>query len=174
VDGGAKFAPGADIWVGDADSYFEEVISPHAFRLSLQKDSSDLALALTLFKNYLRFKLHLWGFLGGRSDHELFNLGEVSRFLESRPESQVYFYDHQGNIRFHFLGQGHWKFDHQGFFSLGTMKKTQVTLKGQCQYLIEQPQTLMPLSSYGLSNQAYGGVQIANEGPVFIYFPEEN
>lgn len=173
VDGGAKFAPSADIWVGDADSHRDVVDSQHVYRFPVQKDSSDLALALKLFKDHHRYKLHLWGFLGGRRDHELFNLGEAGRFLESHPESQIYLYDSDGHVRFHFLAEGHWKFERKGLFSLGTLKKTQVTLTGDCEFPVETPGVLLPLSSQGLSNRGFGEIKLTTEGPVFLYFAEE-
>ncbi|MFP5385633.1 MAG: hypothetical protein ACLGHN_06105 [Bacteriovoracia bacterium] len=172
VDGGAHFATSMDIWVGDADSYSEEIHAPHVIRHPIEKDQSDLALALNLFNDPCHYKLHLWGFLGGRRDHELFNLGEALSFLDKQDGSQILFYNESGKITYQVVGSGHWKFSHQGLFSLGALKRTEVTLRGDCYYPIKSPQILTPLSSFGLSNIGQGEMTLTTDGAVFLYFPE--
>lgn len=172
VDGGGNFVQSPDIWVGDADSLSVSVDSPHIYRHPPEKDKSDLALALSLFSGRFRYKFHFWGFIGGRRDHELFNLGEALKFLDEHSEGQILFYDEHARIIFHLLGAGHWRFNHKGLFSLGTIKKTTVKLKGECDYPIEKPHLLTPLSSFGLSNVGRGDMILENEGSVFIYYPE--
>lgn len=172
VDGGGNHTPRSDLWVGDADSHSGKVDSPHIYRHPPEKDKSDLALALSLLTGRLRYKLHFWGFIGGRRDHELFNLGEALCFLEHHPEAQILFYDSEAKILFHCLGEGHWRFQHQGLFSLGTIKKTSVKLTGKCDYPILNSHVLNPLSSFGLSNVGQGEMVLENAGPVFIYYPE--
>jgi thiamine pyrophosphokinase len=172
VDGGAEHTDLIDIWVGDADSYTKEIKAPLIIRHPVEKDQSDLALALGLFEEALNYKLHFWGFLGGRKDHELFNLGEALHFLEWHQGSQVLIYGTDGKLEFHLLGEGHWKFTHHGTFSLGTVKKTSVKLKGECHYPILQSQILSPLTSFGLSNIGKGEMILETEGPVFVYYPE--
>ncbi len=173
VDGGGNFAKSAVVWVGDQDSLNCDIQAEFIFRHPREKDLSDLALALGLFTAPLRYKFHFWGLLGGRRDHELFNLGEALRFLELHNESQIFMYNEEGRIRFHLLGAGRWTFAHQGLFSLGTMAKTEVLLSGACRYVPQTPVTLFPLSSTGLSNEAHGPVNVENRGPIFIYFPGE-
>jgi len=173
IDGGARHISRMDIWVGDADSYKEPINSPHIFKLPVDKDLSDLAAALNLFQEPRHYKFHLWGFLGGRRDHELFNLGETFAFLERHQECQVMFYNEEGNLTYYMVGAGHWKFNHVGTFSLGTLKKTEVRLTGHCKYQISSFGPLKPLSSYGLSNCGEGEIHLETEGPVFVYFPEE-
>ncbi len=173
VDGGAHFTEKMDVWVGDADSFQGDIHSSHIFRHPTGKDKSDLALALRFFDGPRHYKLHLWGLLGGRKDHELFNLGEALGFLGEHPECQVLFYNKHGKITFHAVGAGHWKFTHVGIFSLGTLKKTDVKLTGACQYPIPSAASLEPLSSFGLSNQGHGEMQLETEGPVFLCYPEE-
>ncbi len=172
VDGGGDFAEKSLVWVGDQDSLTSEVQAEVSFRHPREKNSSDLALALALFNSPLRYKFHFWGLLGGRRDHELFNLGEALRFLETRPEAQIIFYNDLGRILFHLVGAGLWTFTHEGLFSLGTLRKTEVLLRGACRYALETPTTLWPLSSTGLSNEAHGAVTVETQGPVFLYFPE--
>ncbi|HXH73630.1 MAG TPA: hypothetical protein VNJ08_01595 [Bacteriovoracaceae bacterium] len=171
VDGGAALTTKIDVWVGDSDSFLGEVKAPHIFRHPPVKDFSDLALAFELLRGSKARRIHLWGFLGGRKDHELFNLGVAQSFLKHHKESEIFFYDSK-SLAFHFLGPGHWKFEHQGLFSIGCIEKTSFTLNGACQYTVSKMQELTPLSSFGLSNQARGEVTLDNQGPVFIYFPE--
>lgn len=172
VDGGAHYTERMDIWIGDGDSCRAEISAPHLFQVPPEKDESDFALALNLFSLPLHYKFHLWGFLGGRKDHELFNLGECLRFLERHPECQALLYNQTGKVSFHLLGEGFWKFAYEGLFSLGTLKKTNVRLTGRCDYEIKKFKTISPLSSFGLSNQGRGEMILENEGPVFLYFPE--
>lgn len=172
VDGGAHFTQKLDVWVGDADSYTKEILAPNIYRHPIEKDQSDLALALSLFNEQRLFKFHFWGFLGGRKDHELFNLGEALTFLEEHQECQILFYGEDGKISFHLVGSGHWKFTYTGLFSLGTLKKTLVKLFGDCHYPINKFQKLDPLTSFGLSNEGKGEMTLETEGPVFLFFPE--
>ncbi len=173
IDGGARYADELSIWVGDADSYQKEIQATHIFKHPSEKDQSDLALALSLFQDPLHYKFHFWGFLGGRKDHELFNLGEALTFLEHNQECEILFYDGSGALRFHLLGAGQWKFQHHGLFSVGTIKKTLVKLTGECKYSISKSQLFTPLSSFGLSNLGSGTIELENEGPIFLYFPED-
>jgi len=172
VDGGAHFHSKIDVWVGDADSYDKEVTAGNIYRHPVAKDQSDLSLALSLFTDPRHYKFHFWGFLGGRKDHEIFNLGEALSFLDHHVECQIMFYDENSKILFHVLGSGHWKFSYHGLFSLGTLKKTMVRLRGDCSYPISKYQLLNPLSSLGLSNEGKGEMMLENDGPVFLYYPE--
>lgn len=172
VDGGARFSEKTEIWVGDADSFDGNITSRHVFRHNIEKDQSDLSLAFSLMDGPLRYKIHLWGFTGGRKDHELFNLGEAMKFLDEHEECQVLFYGPDGKVLFHGVGSGHWKFTYEGLFSLGTLKKTTVKLTGACQYLIPKTTELTPLSSFGLSNIGQGEIILEAGGAVFLCFPE--
>lgn len=172
VDGGAHFASRLDIWVGDSDSYEQEVNCLHLFRHPREKDRSDLSLALSLFEEQLIYQFHLWGFSGGRFDHEIFNLGEILSFLKQHPESQVKLYNDKGVPTLHLLGAGDWKFDHEGTFSLGSTEEIRVKMTGHCRYPILTETKLFPLSSFGLSNEAHGSIVLVTDSPCFIYYPE--
>lgn len=172
VDGGAHHSPRLDIWVGDADSYTEKVNCNHQYKHPVDKNQSDLALALSFFGENLLYKFHFWGFLGGRRDHEMFNLGEALTYLENHPESQIIFYGADGKISFHLLGAGDWKFQHTGLYSLGTLKKVTVKMTGECKYPIPRSTFVYPLSSLGLSNVGEGTIVLKVDGPIFIYYPE--
>jgi thiamine pyrophosphokinase len=174
VDGGAHFSSNLDLWVGDADSFTSKVSAKHCFQYPKEKSSSDLALAFKLFSSTLPYRLHLWGFLGGREDHQLFNLGEAFTFLQGHPGAEILLYGPNAEITFHILSQGSWSFDHQGTFSLGALKEVEVGLSGECKYPINFPSMLPPLSSLGLSNEASGTVKLETSGPVFIYFSRQS
>lgn len=172
IDGGAKYLDKIDIWIGDGDSYQDLLTHcEHVFKYPPEKDMSDLALALSAFSHQLSYKLHFWGLLGGRRDHELFNLGEALRFLNGHAGSEILFYDQAGEVSFQLFSRGDCSFYHQGSFSLGSLKDVEVTMTGACSYPISTPRILPPLTSLGLSNQAQGKVSLKIKGPVFIYYP---
>ncbi len=172
VDGGAHFTEKLDVWVGDADSYEKVPHIKDCHKLPIDKDASDLNFALRLFSTSLPYKFHFWGFLGGRKDHELFNLGEALSFLDKNPECQILLYESSGKLAFHLLGAGDWKFTHHGLFSLGSIKNVSLTLKGACRYPILKETLIKPLSSFGLSNLGEGEMILQTHGPVFIHYPE--
>lgn len=173
VDGGAHFTDSIKVWIGDSDSYDKALSSASIFNLSADKDSSDFACALKLFSRQIKYEFHLWGFSGGRKDHELFVWGEVLLFLDQHPESKFTMYDPDGRVECHFLGSGHWRFKHQGLFSLGSMRKIRVKLSGSVKYPIARESWLPSLSSWGLSNVGSGEIILENEGAAFIYYPGE-
>ena len=160
VDGGSRHAPeGLGIRVGDGDS------SEHPMDHSLDpdKDMSDLAFVLDNLPPTLE-RLQLLGFLGGRRDHELFNFGEVHRFLKSRQRPVRVEFDHLTTA----YSQGNWKFEHHGLFSLATVESCKVELGGACRYPIPELRLVEPLSSLGLSNSGHGTILMHCQGPVFI------
>lgn len=165
VDGGASFVPNIDVWIGDNDSYLEKIDCENAFLFSSDKDLSDLALALKLFQNPNAYTLHLYGFLGGRKDHELFNLGEISSHLLTKYDNKIIIYEGKSPF-FIFFGAGVHEFEHHGLISLGTLYPQEMTLSGQLSYTGEFSFTA--LSSRGLSNKANGKLQIKATAPFFI------
>jgi thiamine pyrophosphokinase len=170
VDGGAQFSERLDIWIGDSDSGLPHENCPISYRYPPEKSASDLALCLQLLKHIPRLKLHLWGFTGGRKDHELINLGECLSFLESMEDSEIHCYDSQGKVLYRFFGKGQWSFSHQGIFSLVTLKPQSLTLTGLCDYQVPERREFPPLSSMGLSNQARGQLHLQTDGPVLFIF----
>jgi thiamine pyrophosphokinase len=172
VDGGASHSSHLDIWIGDSDSYKDTVQCENIFHFSPQKAQSDLSLAFELLQTGPAAKLHLWGFLGGRKDHELFNLGEAFQFLNGRHPTEIIFYNREGRASFRLFSAGRWELSHFGLFSMGALGPVEVTLTGHCEYTLPDKTLLQPLSSQGLSNSAHGKFVLNNEGPIFIYFPE--
>lgn len=158
VDAGAHWRQGVEgISVGDGDSFK----GPMDVSLPEKKDESDLAFALRhLPVSITSVVLH--GFLGGRRDHELFNLGEVHRFLQNRT-AQVTF-----DNSLIAASSGLWPFEFMGLFSLFTLStETIVTMQGKCRYSLQQT-PLPPLSSMGLSNVADGAFSIESNRPFFV------
>ncbi len=172
IDGGAEFCPRIDIWVGDNDSNQQNIDCEHKFEFSPKKDVSDFALALKLLQHHSSLTLHLWGFLGGRRDHEMMNFGEICHFLNSGPLSKAIFYDAKGDNVIQCLGQGQWTFSHSGLFSVACLQPINLTLTGHCHYQLPDRTQLSPLSSFGLSNVAQGEISLTNDGPVLLYLME--
>jgi thiamine pyrophosphokinase len=170
VDGGGNFCKKLNLWIGDQDSITKSVCADFSFLLPKDKHKSDLACAFDLISQSPVEKTHLWGFLGGRTDHELFNLGAGIDFLRTK-SGELFYYNYQGEKCFHLLGEGKWHLSHQGVFSLGVLSQTSLTITGNCKYQLQNPTLLNSLSSQGLSNEAWGDFYIENENPVFLYFP---
>ena len=150
-----------DFSVGDGDS------SPLELDLTLNpdKDFSDLSFALSLLPKGLK-KLNLWGFLGGRRDHEMINLGEVHHALLNRfPGAVVYFEDKI------LAKNGALEVNIKGTFSLVVLENTEVKMEGNLEYPLPDFTSLKPLSSHGLSNVGRGLIKIDSKGPYFIFLP---
>lgn len=160
VDGGTKFRTNTQFGfaVGDGDSAplpLDQFLSP-------DKDFSDLQYVLANIPQHFQ-KINLWGFMGGRLDHQLMNFSEVHLFLKNRENCVVYF---DSNILAY--SKGCWNFSFNGTFSLFCFEPTNVNLNGDCYYPLDQL-PLRHLSSHGLSNQANGKVLLENDHPVFLF-----
>ncbi len=160
-DAGGSFRGGFAVGDGDSargalDQYLPE-----------EKDHSDLAYVLRNLP--ARFgEVALRGFLGARRDHELFNLGEVHRFLSAaKPPARAQFDDSVFGY-----SEGEWKFSADGVFSLAAFEATEVQLGGACQYPLAAPTKIAPLTSLGLSNRGFGEITLRARGPVFIFLPQ--
>lgn len=171
IDGGAQFCSRMDAWVGDGDSCESKIHCANIYPFSINKNLSDFALGLSLFESYPN-KIHLWGFIGGRVDHELFNYGEALRFLEMAPNTELIFYNQQGNIHARCYGKGEREIEIRGTFSLVSTKTIKITLTGECIFQLEKETELPPLSSLGLSNKGQGSVELKNNGAVMVLFPD--
>ncbi len=164
VDGGSAFRiAGEGISVGDGDSFAGKI----DVELDPQKDFSDLAFALGQIPAHF-CEVILCGFLGGRRDHELFNIGEAHHFLRARLSPTRVSFDDE------IIGYsaGAWQFERLGLFSIAVIEQTAVALTGDCLYTCPDKTIFTPVSSLGLSNQGSGTVSIECEGPVFILFDE--
>lgn len=167
IDGGANFVlrRGAApfVSVGDGDSAL------HALDKSLpaKKDFSDLAFALHALPASIRL-IELFGFLGGRRDHELANFGEAHFFLSRRPQpTRMNFYG-ESQIEVMGFSPGDWSLELHGPFSFFLFESAAVQICGQCEYTVTEPLLLPTLSSRGLSNIGHGEVRFSSHGPFFI------
>ncbi len=165
VDGGLKYAPKADFWVGDGDSNPALPLPEHFLKLSPEKDISDFRAALDLLPE--AESILLWGFLGGRRDHELAILGECHGYLKSNPGCQIKIYN-KGVLAGVFLPTGVGRIEYTGSFSLFSLESAKVTLRGDVLYSLSSPINLAPLSSHGISNKAQGMIMTESDKPLLI------
>ena len=146
--------------VGDGDSCHTKLDQ----YLNSDKDYSDLAFVFRALSNRDFTEINLLGFLGGRCDHQLFNLGETHHFLTTvKNPTQVNF----DNLVYAYSA-GQWRFSIHGEFSLIVLERTKVELTGRCKFSIHPPRELIPLTSYTLSNSGSGRIKLVTDGPAFI------
>ena len=168
VDGGGIFASPTSVdnpvvFVGDGDSGADVELDE---KLPVEKDYSDLAFVLRALPQTID-RVDMLGFLGGRRDHDLCNMGEVHAFLHARahftsvemtgPDTRV-------------IGfcKGRVTLDIQGIFSVFVLETAAVKISGECKYSLSRERVLLPLSSAGLSNEGFGAVEIESGPPAFI------
>lgn len=168
IDGGAQYRSLSDAFpsfhLGDGDS--GEIIPDHL--LPGEKDFSDFAYALNLIPAGVS-EIKLFGFLGGRRDHEFINIGETLRFLSTRNNpTRVEFW---GSKKIEVIGLSHgsWSHDIRGLFSLVSFNKNLVNLTGECKYKMDPAREMSQVSSLGLSNEGSGPVQIRCSAPVILF-----
>ncbi len=163
VDGGARCRKsGQGIAVGDGDSFDGEL----DILLNRDKDFSDLAFVLANIPQGFS-QIHLLGFLGGRRDHEMFNFGEVHRFLTTAAPAKALFDDKVAA-----WSAGRWSFCRHGGFSLGVLEESRIKMEGDCRYPCSEPTLFKPLTSLGLSNIGSGTIRLECSRPVFVFFEE--
>lgn len=165
VDGGARFKAATSprvplITLGDGDSG-----GPMDEMLPAEKDYSDLAFVLRELPRHIDHVL-LKGFLGGRRDHELANLGEVHQFLRRRTQGRAEF----DNVIHAFIGN--FELDINGVFSVLALETVSVTIQGACKYRLDGTSALEAASSHGVSNEGFGLVMFSSSKPCFIFLNE--
>ncbi len=143
VDGGSSKASleHYHYMIGDGDSALE----PHTLdeRIPTEKDDSDLSLALGIIPPGA-FKLHMWGFWGGRFDHHMTNLGETLRWIKAQG-GRVQFYL-EGEYEVIGMPAGTHEIYIKGLFSLFSPLEIHLSIAGQCKYPLTSC-TISPLSS---------------------------
>ena len=164
VDGGTRFrSEDEGLSVGDGDSHpklLDEQLNPN-------KDFSDLSYVLASLPAHFH-KACLYGFLGGRRDHEWANLGEAHAFLKQRSQPMQLLFEEQLTG----FSKGRWQLDISEPFSLLCLETTKVKMTGECAYPLKQKTQLEPLCSHGLSNIGKGVITLNVDKPVFIVYPE--
>ena len=152
--------------IGDGDSYNGSLDT----KLSVNKSFSDLAYGFKFIKPSLE-KVNLLGFLGGRRDHELFNLGEAHKLLLSdqiNKKAKLIF-----DKSFICFPPGTHSVNLEGTFSLFALEKASITLTGQIKYPLPSLTEIGLLSSQCLSNISFGEIFIQSNKPIFLYTPEK-
>ncbi len=83
VDGGYDKTPYCDIFVGDKDSVQGIISCDKQILLNVEKDESDMEIAVNyLLANEIK-NMHFYGVLGGRIDHVLANLGIMAKCVQN-------------------------------------------------------------------------------------------
>ncbi|MFG1492841.1 hypothetical protein [Halobacteriovorax sp. ZH4_bin.1] len=165
VDGGLNHRPSDDhpyLSVGDDDS--NQTNDSLDITLDENKDFSDLTFALTLIPDNIT-EINLFGFLGGRLDHQMVTLGSIHHFLKERKSQTICNFERKLLA----CSSGDFSFTHKGTFSLLSLEKQELQISGACDFPLNTQKKVKTLSCLTLSNKASGEVHINSELPVFIY-----
>ena len=161
VDGGSRVLKDLphSLCIGDGDSSLPG--TEINYKLPKEKDISDLGFTLSLLENFNQ--INLYGFIGERLDHQLAVFGEINTFLKNVKES-TFRLEHK-IIATNF---NNFQFEHQGLFSIFSLSDCILSIQGDCQYKLANK--LIPkLSSFTLSNIAFGNVLVHSNKPIFIF-----
>lgn len=177
VDGGLRHKKNSvqknSISIGDGDSH-EGRPEDIDILVQKEKDQSDLALALSLLGkiNSACSTLKLYGFYGGRLDHQLAIFGELRNSLSHFKflERIDLYGPHSAAIKTTLLKKS-MTFNSQNTFSLTMFEETMTSISGQVKYPLSN-HNVGPFSSLSLSNQARGQVEITVDKPALIHFNE--
>lgn len=167
VDGGARFGRSRfDLTIGDGDSLPTD-LPPHTldFQLCVDKDKSDLAFALDCLPRG-PWSLELWGFSGGRFDHDILNLGTLARWVEEEG-GKVRMY-HSDCQQLMVLPAGSHHLLLEGVFSLFSLREANWSIAGDCRFPL-LPTRLPALDSRTLSNQGLGRVDMTVDQVFFCH-----
>ena len=162
VDGGLEHKVrciGPSLSLGDGDSSSSEM----DILLEAKKNFTDLNFALGVIKQLDLKEIYLWGFLGGRKDHEITNFGEVFHFLK---EKQGFVAKFNQGVRF--FAPGSYTLNFQGTFSFINFQDNEISLKGSIEYPLEESTSVKMLSGHTLSNVAKGEFQLTCKLPVLL------
>lgn len=166
VDGGIHHAVDPVLWAGDGDSGVMPKKIPAFFKKS--QDETDLAFCLHGIRNWHWRELHLFGFLGGRRDHELANLGEMHAHMKARRNTErTVFYGANNAPAVYFFNAGEHALEINGRFSVLALEALEITIAGDCAYVASSLQ-LQPLSGRGVSNEGRGLVDFIAAAPFMV------
>ncbi|MBY0415484.1 MAG: hypothetical protein K2Q18_15030 [Bdellovibrionales bacterium] len=158
----APFLIESAVTVGDGDSTKVPMI--------LKKKDQNLSDLAFFLGEMLKVKgigsLYFLGFLGGRLDHELFNLGEIARFVEKTPAKSTPKITLNDTVEF--LNSGTHLLDIDTLFSLASFTPNKIKIQGRCLYKLLKWTPLPVLSSLGLSNFGSGPVKIETKRPLAV------
>ena len=167
VDGGGHYAVNPVLWAGDGDSGAPPQSVP-AF-IKHDQNITDLRFCLDGIRGWRWNALHLFGFLGGRRDHELANFGEIHVEMKARTAfSKAVFYGEDNAPQMYFFQAGeHAVANLHGIFSVLVLEPAEITITGECRYPVEKA-SLQPFSGQGVSNEASGTVKFTASGPFML------
>lgn len=169
VDGGVHAALNPVFWCGDGDSGFIPAGIPAVVKEN--QDLTDLSFCLSCIREWRWTEMHLFGFLGGRRDHEMANFGTIAAELLLRGQSRkAVFYDGEGRISAMLFPAGFHQMELRGIFSVLTLTPAIISLGGACRYQAEALE-MMPLSGQGISNEGRGIVTLKTDKPAIIFTP---
>jgi thiamine pyrophosphokinase len=166
IDGGSRAAMNPVLWAGDGDSGPAPRSTP-AF-IKPTQDITDFRFCLDGIRNWRWKELHLFGFLGGRRDHELACFGEIHTEMKARPAfTKAVFYGSDDLPQVTFFQSGEHTVKLEGTFSVLMLEPAVVTISGDCRYPTKAT-VLGPLSGQGISNEASGTIKISATGPFML------
>lgn len=148
--------------IGDGDSHTSKESFNQLF--PAKKDYTDLELALKALPDEI-VKLELWGFIGGRRDHELACFGNLAKFLIEKNRLDKVTFDGIHYI----LGPGHHELNFNGAFSVLAFYPTIFDIEGKVEYATEGAIELETFSGRGISNAATGDFSITCNQPVLVW-----
>ena len=148
------------ITIGDGDSSNRQMNMYKS-----DQNISDLSYCLKFLSKQKNVETFMFvGFLGGRIDHQFFNLGEISRFV-NKSEGQVLLEN-----KIEFIPKGKNVVDIKGLFSLGSFEDNKIKINGACLYKSKKWLPLPVLCSRGLSNVGSGKILIESISPLAIFY----
>jgi thiamine pyrophosphokinase len=164
VDGGvwSEYLSLYDITLGDGDSLKTPLSLDHHY--SVDKNESDLALALKLLPPDLS-SIELWGFWGGRDDHQLLNLGEIFHWHNRQAIVTIY---RPENSPVRLYPAGVHKIISRQTFSLLSFEEAHFSIQGECRWPLSRTK-VQKLSSHLLSNEGQGEMTIECDQKFFCF-----
>lgn len=164
VDGAIKLRPKKPdmpcFAVGDGDSSNPDLMDK---LLPPKKDVSDLGYLLQTLPPIPH--VELWGFVGGRIDHQIAVWGEAHQYLL---HSLGYISFDSGRSGYFFSGKKSHKVQVQEGFSLFSIEPNEFKIHGEVEYSVNQFMRINPLSSLGLSNTGFGSVELEARRPLLL------
>jgi len=175
VDGGldvcAEAGIRAELAIGDMDSLQSpallETQAEHAVVHSVDKDVSDLDLALAEARATGATEIIATGFTGGRIDHALASIGSFAGYADLAPsvhavDSTAWILSPQGRAEVVIPGEG------RPFSIVAVTPDARISCQG-CAYPLHE-RRLPPLGSLGISNRvnALEAIVTAHEGVIIV------
>lgn len=168
VDGGMKhFEPRFKraFSIGDNDSFegkMEEVLPQN-------KDRGDLFFAVQKAQDSGAKQAFLYGFVGGRMDHQILLLGDLLELAGKRTRFDIF---EEEELRMSVLPSGNHCFDFTGPFSVFSAREQKLLYQGSCQYPNhkEYPQLIGAFTTHGLSNYSDASFSITSQAPFCLMY----